>query len=232
MFHDLFFMDLPSYVEKGLDKVFERQKNNDFDGAITAICGIFDTLTEKFYQKLALGDHKNTDYQQRINKSFQTFKDSYILHLKKSGLDEQNAAIWWNNYCKSINSAAFILASMRREFSDVHGIECIEQELVQVAMNCATYILRSFLILHPYIPQDHPIFHLSDSTRNFLTNCIAIPIGRNTILNSPQKTIEKFLEIHFTKSDTNDLIRIGIINEKRVLTEKGIEILRVIARNL
>lgn len=232
VYQDLYFNELPSFIEKSLAKVFERQKNNDFDGAITSICGIIDCLTGDLYIKLNLGDHKKDDYQQRINKCFRTFKDSYILYLKKSGLDEKNANITWDNFKNSINAVGYVLASFRREFSDVHGIEYAENELILIAMNCATYILRSFMVLHPFIPKNHPINEIGESTRQYLTNCIARHIGRNNILNYPDTINDRFAEIGIAKSDQNNLFQMGIIEQEGKITEKGIEILKVIARDL
>ncbi len=49
----------------------------------------------------------------------------------------------WDNHRGSINQAAYVLGAFRREFSDAHGTQKASPELVQKAIDCAVFIIRS-----------------------------------------------------------------------------------------
>lgn len=127
----------------GISTALVRYRDGDFDGAITAICGAVDSQTERIYGEKNLGDHKDAKYQERISRSFQTLEMEFKAALKSPSLSGEEVAQIWHNYHRAINQAAYVLGAFRREYSDVHGAKDPPRQLVQSALDCAVFILRS-----------------------------------------------------------------------------------------
>ena len=128
-------------VQDGFSTCLQRYRDGDFDGAITAICGVVDHLTEHIYTARSLGNHRDDSYQQRILKALGALEPEYRAPL--SALDSNDANLMWQNHRQSLNQAAYVLGAFRREFSDAHGIQNADPVLVQRAIDCAVFIVRS-----------------------------------------------------------------------------------------
>jgi hypothetical protein len=138
--------DLPDAVINSISKALKRFRDNDYEGAMTTICGLVDNLTADVYQLKNLGDHKNDSYQQRVSLSIGSFEQPYKSSLKNSGIETDEINLVWNNHKKSISNAAYVLGSFRRSLSDVHGdFKKVSPIFLQDAMDSAIYIVRSIL---------------------------------------------------------------------------------------
>ncbi len=73
----------------------------------------------------------------QINPIVKDFK----AHISSLKADEINKI--WNNHRGAVNQAAYVLGAFRREYSDAHGVQNAEPELVQRAIDCAVFIIRS-----------------------------------------------------------------------------------------
>jgi len=140
---------LGDFAKAGLGKCIRRYRDGDFDGAITAICGVVDKLTEDLYSQHQLGDHKKDSYQQRVVKSFGVLESAYRLPMDatKIDLDEKNKI--WQNHKGAVNQSGYLLGAFRREYADVHGANNAPPELVQRALDCAVFLVRSITALVP-----------------------------------------------------------------------------------
>jgi len=149
---DLETASLGSQVGEAIEKCLRRYRNGDIDGAITAICGAVDSLTAGIYSRLRLGDEMADSYQQRVSKSFNALEPQFRRPFLVAGLqpDEQNRV--WQNHRGAVNQAAYVLGAFRREYSDSHGAKQSPPELVQRAIDCAVFVLRSILALDKVMP--------------------------------------------------------------------------------
>ena len=129
---DLELAALPEAVREGLSRCLQRYRDGDTAGAITAICGIVDSLTEEIYSANKLGNHRNDSYQQRVNRSFNSLEDNYRQPLSDGGLDRQETNQLWQNHRGAVNHAAYVLGSFRRVFSDAHGAQAAPVVLVPI----------------------------------------------------------------------------------------------------
>ncbi len=132
---------LDERMQEGIAKTLRRYRDGDFDGAITAICGIVDSITEKIYEINSLGNHRNNSYQERVSKAFTSLEAEYKTSL--NGLTDNDSNRIWENHRGSINQAAYVLGAFRREYSDVHGVQSAAPKLVQRTIDCAVFIIRS-----------------------------------------------------------------------------------------
>lgn len=128
-------------IREGIQKTLHRYRDGDFDGAVTAVCGLVDSITEKAYDIKILGNHRDASYQERVAKSFRALETEFKTPL--SSIDEDSKNKMWNNHCGSINQAAFVLGMFRSKYSDVHGVQDAAPQLVQRAIDCAVFIIRS-----------------------------------------------------------------------------------------
>jgi hypothetical protein len=132
---------LDDRLQDGIGKTLRRYRDGDFDGAVTAICGLVDSITEKVYSQKSIGDHRTASYQERVSKAFKALESEFQAPL--SSLSAEETKRIWNNHYGSVNQAAYVLSAFRREFSDVHGVQSAAPELVQRAIDCAVFIVRS-----------------------------------------------------------------------------------------
>lgn len=132
---------LDERIQEGIAKALRRYRDGDFDGTMTAVCGLVDALTEKIYSQKVLGNHRTASYQERISKSFKALEGEFKAPLSSLATEERNRI--WNNQHGAIKQAAYVLGSFRREYSDVHGAQNALPELVQRAIDCAVFIIRS-----------------------------------------------------------------------------------------
>lgn len=145
---DIETIELPEKVQDGINKSLRRFRDGDLTGAMSSICGTLDSLTEEIFIENNLGDHKSKSYQGRISLSAANFEKKFKRSFEIIGINSGEIKRLWNNHKKSISQAAYVLGSFRRGFSDVHG-EQLEpnNDLLQIAIDCAVYILRSLLAL-------------------------------------------------------------------------------------
>lgn len=128
-------------MQDGISKTLRRYRDGDFDGAVTAICGLVDAITEKVYKEKSLGEHRSDSYHERVSKVYRSLENEFKAPLKKMKPDD--VAMMWNNYSKAVNQTAYVLGAFRREYSDTHGAQKTTPELVQRAIDCAVFIIRS-----------------------------------------------------------------------------------------
>jgi hypothetical protein len=141
---DLSTANLPQDIQDGVAKCMRRYRDGDASGAISAICGIIDTLTQSIYSAKNIGNAFKDSYQQRVSKAFSALEEEYIASL--NSLDANTAKLIWKNHRNSVNQAAYILGAFRRDFSDVHGEQDAPPALVQRSLDCAVFIVRSMIV--------------------------------------------------------------------------------------
>ncbi len=117
---DLDTAELDPTVRDGLTTCLERYRNGDMDGAMTAICGIVDSITEQIYTKKNLGSYSGTGYQERVNRAFRAMEQEFTRPLAAC-LSKEEVLLYGNNHKNAISGAAYVLGTYRAEFSDTHG---------------------------------------------------------------------------------------------------------------
>lgn len=127
---DLETSELADSIREGVANCIRRYRDGDASGAMTAICGIVDSLTESVYAQHNLQGHRNDTYQERISKSFNKLEPLFREPLQSTNLDCKEVSTLWNNYRQSINQAGYVLGTFRREFSDTHGVHNVPSELI------------------------------------------------------------------------------------------------------
>lgn len=90
-----------------------------------------------------LGDHRKDAYQQRIVRSFSALEDEFRAPFEDSDTADEEVNRIWQNHRGAVNQSSYVLGAFRREFADVHGVEDAPPELVQRAIDCAVFIIRS-----------------------------------------------------------------------------------------
>lgn len=139
--------DFPDEVKEEVKKCLKRFRNGDVTGAMTSICGAVDSLTAQVYNDYNLGNHRRDSYQPRVVNSVDVFESNYKEPLLDTRISEEDANLMWHNHRQAVNQAGYVLASLRREFSDVHGEQESNPILVQRALDCAVFIIRSITSL-------------------------------------------------------------------------------------
>jgi hypothetical protein len=76
---------LPDPVRDAVVKAVRRYRDRDFDGAMTSVVGIIDTLTEAIYTANGLPDHKKSSYQQRAIAAHKTLEAAFRARLRVEG---------------------------------------------------------------------------------------------------------------------------------------------------
>jgi len=142
---DLEMAALPADVSEAIAEALRRYRDGKYAGAITCACGAVDQTTERLFLENSLGDHKEASYQERVSKAFATKEDQYCAPLRAKGLPPNEVKQIWENHKKAISQSAYVLGAFRREYSDVHGGQSAPVEFVQKSLDCAVFILRSFL---------------------------------------------------------------------------------------
>jgi hypothetical protein len=142
---DIEIKSLPDEERKLLSKSLSRFHNGDFDGSVTAICSIVDSLTERIYHAEGLGNHREDSYQQHVNRAFTTQERAVVSALIAGGLSSEEAGRVWHNLRGAVNQAGYVLGAFRREISDVHGASSAPPAVVQRALDTAVFIIRSLL---------------------------------------------------------------------------------------
>jgi hypothetical protein len=107
-------VDLSEEVKQSLQTAYTRYSQDDFSGAMTAVCSALDTLTARVYHCQSLGDPQDATYQERASRSFQAFEKEYRARLTEAGVEEKEVNLIWQNYKGSINQAAYVLGAFRR----------------------------------------------------------------------------------------------------------------------
>ena len=140
---DLETSALTDSIREGIANCLRRYRDGDISGAMTSVCGIVDSLTESVYGQHSFVGHRTDSYQQRISKAFATLENSFRNPLQAAKISSEEIDKLWNNYRGSVNQAGYVLGSFRREFSDAHGVHDAPPELIQRALDCAVFIVRS-----------------------------------------------------------------------------------------
>jgi hypothetical protein len=135
---------LPAAVNTAIDTAIRRYRDGDMDGAMTAICGAVDALTLDVYQQTGLGDPHTAAFHERVSRSFGTVEQRYRQDFSNAGMPAADVNLLWNNQRQSIAQAGYVLESLRRQFSDAHGvISNVPAAAVQRALHSAVYIIRA-----------------------------------------------------------------------------------------
>jgi len=136
---------LDASLSDGMIKCLRRFRDGDPDGALTAVCGVVDTLTAGiFSQNPNLGDHRKTPYAIRVRTAFQTceakFKNQFggIASFSAAEINQL-----WDRQFKSIEQAGEVLAKLR-QLSDAHGAQKPPATAIQHGIACAIYVVRIF----------------------------------------------------------------------------------------
>lgn len=141
--------DYKQEIQEAIGLCMQRYRDGDYAGAITSICGAVDSVTEHVYDIKQIGNVYSDSYQKRVNQAFTSFERDYkdeFDDIDSIGDDELTRI--WCNHRSAVNQAAFVLGSFRRNISDAHGAKECPKQVVQKALDCGTFILRSIL---PYI---------------------------------------------------------------------------------
>ncbi len=142
---DIDLVTLPETAQEGLRTALRRYSGNDLDGAITAICGVVDSLTAAAYEQHKLGDHRGTSYRERITRSFNVKEAAYKAPLAAIGVPQHEVERLWQNQRGAVNQAAYVLAVLRSRFSDAHGRQPAPREVVQRALDVGVFVTRNLL---------------------------------------------------------------------------------------
>lgn len=135
--------DFSEDVKALLKSAYRRFGESDYSGAMTAICSALDTVTNHLYKVHNLGNPHNDSYQQRVSRSFAVLEDVYCNRFSQMTNDSSEVNKLWQNYRGSINQAAYVMGSFRRNASDVHGVSGCPPELIRHAIDSGTFIIRS-----------------------------------------------------------------------------------------
>lgn len=131
---------LPEVARKAVAKSIRRFRDRDFDGAITSIVGLVDTLTEAIYDDHNLAGHKRASYQQRAITAYKQLETSFRARL--CGMPPLEADLAWAGRHRAVNGAADLLGTFRRNFADAHGASSADPVLVQDALESALFLVN------------------------------------------------------------------------------------------
>lgn len=135
--------DFSEEVKVLLNNAYRRFSESDYPGAMTAICSALDTVTNHLYSVHDLGNPHDDSYQQRVSRSFAVLEDVYRHRFSQMTDDNSEVNKLWQNYRGSINQAAYVMGSFRRNASDVHGLSGCPPQLIRHAIDSGTFIIRS-----------------------------------------------------------------------------------------
>ena len=127
-------------VQAGLTKALRRYRDGDLDGAITAIAGLIDTLTEEIYEAEGLDNHKRTSFQERTILAHRTRQAAFEAALIAMDADERRRT--WQAQDRAVNGAADVLGAYRRNYADAHGAKPADDRIVQAALHAAVFLIR------------------------------------------------------------------------------------------
>lgn len=117
--------DFSEDVKTLLKNAYRRFGERDYSGAMTAICSALDTVTNHLYVVHDLGNPHDDSYQQRISRSFAVLEDVYRNRFSQMTSDSSEVNKLWQNYRGSINQAAYVMGSFRRNASELGVIKSI-----------------------------------------------------------------------------------------------------------
>lgn len=132
---------LPDPVREAFVKAVRRYRDGDFDGAMTSVVGVIDTITETIYDENGLPNHKQASYQQRAVTAHKTLESRFRTSLV--GMSPAEADRSWSGQHRAVNGAADVLGAFRRNYSDAHGAGSGDPGLVQMALHSALFVVYS-----------------------------------------------------------------------------------------
>ena len=136
-------VDFSTKVKELLRTAYNRYGQGDNSGAMTAVCSALDDVTTRMYASFNLGSPHKDSYQQRATRSFSSLEDAYRQRFAEAEIKDKELNQMWQNYRGAVNQAAFVLGSLRRNVSDVHGLSICPPSLVRHAIDCGMFIIRS-----------------------------------------------------------------------------------------
>jgi hypothetical protein len=139
---DLETSQLPEAAQEAVRNCLKRYRDGDISGAMTAVCGLVDGITEQLYREHNLGNHRDASYQERISRAVTVHEGAFKDPLRGTSLAAEEIDRLWKNFRQACNQAGYVLGSFRREFSDAHGPAPAPPSLIQRAIDCAVFIVR------------------------------------------------------------------------------------------
>jgi hypothetical protein len=130
---------LPRAVREAIGKSVRRYRDGDFDGAMTSIVGVVDTLTEDIYTAAGLPDHKKVPFHTRAVTAHKELEAAFRSRLGSMSVAEADRS--WEGQKRAVNGAAELLAAFRRNYSDAHGASTADPRLVQDALQAALFLV-------------------------------------------------------------------------------------------
>lgn len=146
---DLEATQLPEAAQEAIRNCIRRYRDGDVSGAMTAVCGLVDGITEQVYREHNLGNHRDASYQERISRAVTALEGAFRDPLRGTSLAADEIDRLWQNFRQACNQAGYVLGSFRREFSDAHGPAPAPPSLIQRALDCAVFIVRGLVGLRP-----------------------------------------------------------------------------------
>jgi hypothetical protein len=135
-------LQLPEAAQEAVRNCLKRYRDGDISGAMTAVCGLVDGITEQLYREHNLGNHRDASYQERISRAVTVHEGAFKDPLRGTSLAAEEIDRLWKNFRQACNQAGYVLGSFRREFSDAHGPAPAPPSLIQRAIDCAVFIVR------------------------------------------------------------------------------------------
>jgi hypothetical protein len=86
-------------------------------------------------------------FKKRVSNAFKTKEEIYKSQLRTIITDAEALKLLWENHCKSVSNAAYVLGEYRRSLSDVHGesVTSVDPKFAQKALDCCVYIIKTFM---------------------------------------------------------------------------------------
>lgn len=112
---------IPDEFQDRIDKLLERYRSGDLNGAITTLAGMIDDLTEmiwKEHENLNHQNHAQAGFDKKVTGAFDKLRDGLTLTLGESHPDTKEIVSSMNG---AVAQSAKALQKLRRSFSDTHG---------------------------------------------------------------------------------------------------------------
>ena len=146
-------LDLPldtmsDYIRESVMKATYRYLKRDFAGAMTTSVGIVDDVAKSILEDygISVPNIRRMPYHQRVIEAHKITKSQFLDLLIE--VTPEDADRVWISKKQAVNSAANLLATFRRQYSDVHGPNSAKPILVRVALNSAFLLLYNLTDWH------------------------------------------------------------------------------------
>lgn len=137
--------ELDPAAREDLIKAATKFRDGDLSGAISSACAAVDSVTERVYQDKNLGEvNKSQAFQERCNKSLKAIGVLEAIDSQLTDIQWQAGEVktFKENLKGSVNHAALVLQSLRKNMADVHGTKPVIKPLVFDSIKWAQIIVR------------------------------------------------------------------------------------------